>query len=154
MPRPKKSEQKSEKIEPYYTSLSAAAAALGITPHRISLAKRNGCTAFESNRVHSALLIRFLLAATTDEGGVDWDAQYKQFRAKKLKLEHDRESGRLVDVSEVDACLMQISEVLKSQMRMLVDSMAPKLEGLRADVIASKLTQFGVELCQKIKNPF
>lgn len=108
--------------------------ALGIPRKVLSMAKKQGCAAFDgSGRVRLLPLIRWIFSEEREEGSVDWGYKFEEYRAKREALKLRKEEGESLDADEVrDVVARGVATLFTELERMFVNELPPALAGLDA----------------------
>ena len=99
---------------PIYDSIASCANAVGIPVPVLRKAKKSGCPAFRSNRVHLGELLPWLFAQGEDSAVGNWADALVEAKAKRERLKLEREKGEVIGVF---AAARDITEMKRAEER-------------------------------------
>lgn len=125
---------------PKFASSAQCAAICGIPLGVIRRAKAAGCDAFEAaGRVSLARLLPWLFKNRDGGEAVDYGQQLKEWQAKREKLKHDKDAGRVLDRDEVRSGIRGAMALLFVELeRAFLSELPPTLKGLQEGPIKER----------------
>jgi len=115
---------------PVFETLGACAAATGIRLSAIKFAKKNGCLAFERQRVHLGPLLKWLHDPKRDDTGIDHSAEHKKWQAKNERLQYDIDSGDVISRAEVGTGVADVMASVFAELdRLFLTELPPTFKG-------------------------
>lgn len=116
---------------PIFDSIAACANAVGIPVPVLRKAKKGGCLAFRSNRVHLGELLPWLFAQGDDAAVGNWADALVEAKAKRERLKLDREKGEAIGRDLVKSAVQcGVSAVFAGLDKRFVNELPPVLKGL------------------------
>lgn len=116
---------------PIYDSIASCANAVGIPVPVLRKAKKGGCPAFRSNRVHLGELLPWLFAQGDDAAVGNWADALVEAKAKRERLKLDREKGEVISRDLVKSAVQTgVSAVFAGLDKRFVNELPPVLKGL------------------------
>ena len=123
-----KNTRNNDKELPEYASMQACSGATGIPLDVLKASKKGGCPAFHgSGRVDLGKLLPWLFRDDSDgeETVSDWGKELKKWQAKRAKLEHDRETGDLVEKTVVIEQVRELNAKARAVLQRLLEVELP-----------------------------
>ena len=114
-PKTKKTHDTSPPL-PVFDSISACSGATGIPASAIKKAKRAGCRAFVSSRVHLGELLKFLFATDDLANGTNWRERLVAAEARLRELDLEEREASLVPMATARKVLADVLGPMKSEL--------------------------------------
>ena len=116
---------------PIYDSIASCANAVGIPVPVLRKAKKSGCPAFRSNRVHLGELLPWLFAQGDDAAVGNWADALVEAKAKRERLKLEREKGEVIGRDLVKSAVQTgVAAVFAGLDKRFVNQLPPVLKGL------------------------
>ena len=145
---------KGDKIRSEYDSMAQVQAVLNIPVAIQRDAKKNGCDAFQHNRVKVLPLIRYLFDPNrfSEIDAKMGAADLVNWKARREKLAHDRDAKKLVLRDDIRrACESVMAELFAEVERFFVEEGPATLKGLTESQIIERARPLVESLKDKLK---
>ena len=142
---------------PIYDSLRACAGATHIPLGFLQHAKKSGCPAFTSNRVHLGALLQWMFAkgqAAPDGDITNWGDELKKWLAKRAKIQHDRDAETIIDTATARADIQMGMAIVYGGLDRIAADAPPILKGLSEREIQTRLLAYIEDLKERSRPKF